>query len=121
MMLFKVKVLKVNTLYDQKGNKRAYVKLSPENPAIDIAIASALVSSYNDKPIGYKTVMAGELGLTGEVRSISQMRKRLTEAEKLGFETIIVPKLSNDLKINDFNINIVSVDKISDALNSLQI
>lgn len=61
-------------------------------PAIDLPIALAIVSCYKSIPIDYKTVAMGEIGLTGEIRSISQLEKRLKEAEKLGFTTAVVPK-----------------------------
>ena len=61
-------------------------------PAVDLPIALAIVSCYKSIPIDYKTIAMGEIGLTGEIRSISHLEKRLKEAEKLGFTTAVVPK-----------------------------
>jgi DNA repair protein RadA/Sms len=60
-------------------------------PAADLAVASAIVSSLKDKAVSSKTVLIGEIGLTGEVRGIPQIEKRIREAERLGFERAIVP------------------------------
>ncbi|MFA6170020.1 MAG: DNA repair protein RadA [Candidatus Margulisiibacteriota bacterium] len=61
-------------------------------PAVDLPIALAIVSCYKSMPIDYKTIAMGEIGLTGEIRSISHLEKRLKEAEKLGFTTAVIPK-----------------------------
>ena len=61
-------------------------------PAADLAIAVAIVSSFRAKPCDHQAVILGEIGLTGEVRSITMPEKRLSEAEKLGFKQVILPK-----------------------------
>ena len=61
-------------------------------PAADLAVAAALVSSLTDSPVPGRTVVFGEIGLSGEIRTVSQMDNRLKEAAKLGFERAIVPK-----------------------------
>lgn len=61
-------------------------------PAADLAVAAALVSSLTDQPVPKRAVVFGEIGLSGEVRAVSQMDNRLKEAAKLGFERAIVPK-----------------------------
>lgn len=61
-------------------------------PGIDLAIVLALLSSYKNKAIDSKTIAFGEIGLTGEVRSVSMLTQRIREAEKLGYEVCIVPK-----------------------------
>lgn len=63
-----------------------------EDPAIDLAIVAALMSSYSDVPVSMKTAFAGEVGLSGEVRAINKVEQRISEAEKLGFEEIYVSK-----------------------------
>ena len=60
-------------------------------PALDLAVASAILSAASDKPISRQTVVIGEVGLTGEIRPVGQLEKRLSEAEKLGFRKAIVP------------------------------
>jgi DNA repair protein RadA/Sms len=66
--------------------------LKVEDPAIDLAIVAALMSSYSDVPISMKAAFAGEVGLSGEVRAINKIDQRIAEAEKLGFEEIYVSK-----------------------------
>lgn len=68
-------------------------------PAADMAVAAALISSYLDKPLPDETVFLGEIGLGGEIRSVSQIDNRLKEAQKLGFTQAIAPKLSGGAKI----------------------
>jgi DNA repair protein RadA/Sms len=61
-------------------------------PAADLAVAAAITSSTRDLPVRAETVLIGELGLSGELRMVSQMPARLREAAKLGFKTAIVPR-----------------------------
>lgn len=61
-----------------------------EDPAVDLAVVCALLSSYEDKPVPPSVCFAGEVGLSGEVRAVSRIAQRITEAEKLGFERIII-------------------------------
>lgn len=66
--------------------------LKVDDPAIDLAIAAAIVSSYREIPIPSHTVVMGEIGLTGELRPAGQTARRLTESKKLGFSTVIAAK-----------------------------
>ncbi len=66
--------------------------LKVQEPAADLAVAAALLSSLNDCPVPGQTVIFGEIGLSGEVRPVSQMESRLKEAAKLGFEAAIMPR-----------------------------
>jgi len=66
--------------------------LKVEDPSIDLAVLSALLSSYEDVPIQPHICFAGEIGLSGEIRSVNRIEQRIAEAEKLGFEKIIVSK-----------------------------
>ncbi len=87
--------------------------------SVDLGLAIALVSSLKEKPVPENYVVAGEIGLTGEIRPVSFIEQRVSESEKLGFETILIPG-SNYQKIRkNFRINIVPVDKISLALMEL--
>jgi DNA repair protein RadA/Sms len=61
-------------------------------PAADLAVAAAVVSSLRDKPLSPKTVMVGEIGLTGEVRGVPQIETRIQEAVRLGFDRVLVPE-----------------------------
>jgi DNA repair protein RadA/Sms len=66
-----------------------------EDPSIDLAIVSALLSSYEDTPLPTKICFAGEVGLSGEIRAVNRIEQRIMEAEKLGFEKIIVSKYNS--------------------------
>jgi DNA repair protein RadA/Sms len=68
--------------------------LKIEEPAADLGICMALVSSFEDKPLPDKTVYIGEIGLGGEVRRVNRLEERVREAEKLGFSQIVVPAMS---------------------------
>ncbi|AFZ58275.1 DNA repair protein RadA [Anabaena cylindrica FACHB-243] len=87
--------------------------LSVEEPAVDLGIAIAIVASFRDRIVDPGTVLIGEVGLGGQVRSVSQMELRLKEAAKLGFKRAIVPK---GTKFPDLNIEILPVSKVIDAI-----
>ncbi len=80
------------------GNCDAYVNIAGgikmNEPAIDLGIVMALVSSYRNRPIDEKTIVFGEVGLSGEVRAVNMPEQRVAEAKKLGFETCILPEVS---------------------------
>ncbi len=69
--------------------------LEVEEPAADLGIAAAIISSYKTVDLPKGTVLIGEIGLGGQLRSVGQMQLRIREAERLGFHSAIVPKLSN--------------------------
>lgn len=102
------------------SNQDAYVNIvsgiKVNEPAADLGIALAVASSYKNVPISKDLVAIGEIGLTGEVRSVSSVEKRIKEAEKLGFKTCIVPENSKkQLKI-ETKINIIGVRDVREAL-----
>ncbi len=63
-----------------------------EDPAIDLGLAAAIISSHEDIPIPFKTCFAGEIGLSGEIRAVNRIEQRIAEAHKLGFEQIFISK-----------------------------
>ena len=90
--------------------------LELDEPGADLAATLALASSYFDRPIPEKTAAIGEVGLTGEIRSVSGMEQRLGEVRRLGFDTCIVPRVNRDkLKIPD-GLQLCEVENISEAL-----
>jgi DNA repair protein RadA/Sms len=91
-----------------------------DEPAIDLAIAMSIYSSSRDIPLDSETVVLGEIGLSGEIRTISYIDKRINEAAKLGFKKIIIPK-GNLKNINTKNskIEIVPVENIRNAIEFL--
>jgi len=88
-------------------------------PAVDMAIVSAIASSFLDKPISNGTVVLGEVGLTGEVRAIGQVDARVAEAKKMGFKRCLVPD-SNLKRIPDIDgVEISGIKKVSEAVDTL--
>lgn len=78
----------------------AYVNIAGgrrmNEPALDLAIVMAVISSLKDRPVNPRTIIFGEVGLAGEVRAVPMAEQRVNEAKKLGFETCILPKTSLD-------------------------
>ena len=88
-----------------------------EGTAMDLPIALAIASSYKNKLFDSKTVVVGEIGLAGEIRSVDQVEQRVREAEKLGFKTAILPA-ANLKELKKSKIELVSVASINDALSA---
>ena len=103
--------------YDAYVNIAGGVKMN--EPAIDLGIVMALISSYKNQPIDEKTMVFGEVGLSGEVRAVSMPEQRVAEAKKLGFETCILPEVSKDMVKGIQGIRIVGVKNIADAMQVL--
>jgi len=89
------------------------------DPAVDLGIALSLISSLRDEPITTKTVFIGEIGLTGEVRAVSQIEQRVKEAEKLGFKKCVLPAKNFKKLPDSFKIKLLPVERISLALAEL--
>ena len=88
--------------------------------AMDLSVIAAVLSSNVDTPIEQGWCMAGEVGLSGEVRPVNRIEQRISEAEKLGFAHIIIPKYNlAALKGKQYNIDIVPVRKVEEALRAL--
>ncbi len=105
----------------QMGEYDAYVNLAGgmkiAEPSLDLGICLALISSFKNIPISDKLVAFGEVGLSGEVRSVSLGEARVQEAKKLGFTTCIVPKaLEGKLKKTFKDIEIIGVSSVADAM-----
>ena len=101
----------------------AYVNIAGgikmNEPAIDLGILLAIVSSYRDIVIDDKTLVFGEVGLSGEVRAVSMAEQRVHEARKLGFTTIILPAVNMKSVQNITDICLIPVETIRDAVNFL--
>jgi len=93
--------------------------LKISEPAADLAVAAAIASSVKDIPVRADTVLIGEVGLSGELRMVSQMEARLREAAKLGFKTAIVPKRLRPRSGQPWpeEIEIVEARSLREALN----
>ncbi len=102
------------------GNQDVYLNvvngIKINEPATDLGIILATASSYKNIPISKKLAVIGEVGLTGEIRNVNLIEKRLKEIEKLGFKTCIIPE-SNKRHLKDkFNLEIISVKNINEAM-----
>ncbi len=97
--------------------------LKIEDPSIDLAVLCALLSSYDDRPLPMNTCFTGEVGLSGEIRAVNRIEQRIAEAEKLGFEKIIVSRYNlpsgrqgqKSLASQGFQIEIVTVGKVEEV------
>ena len=103
--------------YDAYVNIAGGIKMN--EPAIDLGIIMALVSSYKNRPIDEKMIVFGEVGLSGEVRAVNMPEQRVSEAKKLWFETCVLPAVSRDMVKDIKGIKIVGVKTINDAMNLL--
>jgi DNA repair protein RadA/Sms len=92
--------------------------ISIDDPAIDLAVVAAILSSNEDIPIGEGYCFAGEVGLSGEIRPVNRVDQRIQEAEKLGFSTIFVSKY-NKISLKNTFIKVKLVSKIEDVASEL--
>jgi DNA repair protein RadA/Sms len=90
-----------------------------EEPAVDLGIVAAIASSFLDRPIDARTVVLGEVGLTGEVRAISQMDVRIKEAARLGFNRCIVPKSNISLPGSVPKMEVNAIHSLKELLENL--
>ncbi len=94
--------------------------LKVEDPSIDLAMVSALLSSYEDVPVNQHICFAGEVGLSGEIRSVNRIEQRIAEAEKLGFQKIILSKYNiKSVSKLKFNIEVVPLAKVEELYQYL--
>lgn len=103
--------------YDAYVNIAGGIKMN--EPAVDLGIVLAIVSSYKNRPIDEKTIVFGEVGLSGEVRAVNMPEQRVAEAKKLGFTTCIMPEVSKDIVKNVKGIKIIGVKTINEALEAI--
>ncbi len=104
----------------QISSSDAYVNIAGgmkiQEPALDLGIVMALVSSYKNRPLEDKMMVFGEVGLSGEVRAVSMAAQRVQEAKKLGFTTCVVPSACMDGLAGIKGIRLVSVASVQDAM-----
>lgn len=89
-------------------------------PATDLAVVMALVSSYRNKPVDDKMLVFGEVGLSGEVRGVSMAKQRILEGRKLGFTSCVVPYANGKQLTNVEGIKIYTVKNIMEAVNIIK-
>ncbi|PIQ25239.1 MAG: DNA repair protein RadA [Bacteroidetes bacterium CG18_big_fil_WC_8_21_14_2_50_41_14] len=94
--------------------------LRVEDPAIDLAVVAAILSSAEEVAIGHDICFAGEVGLSGEIRAVSRVESRIAEAEKLGFKQIFVSKYGlKGLDIKKLNIEVVPLTRVTELVKKL--
>ena len=93
-----------------------FLGIKINEPAADLGIALTVASSYKSIPLAKGLVAIGEIGLTGEIRAVNSIEKRVREAEKLGFQTCVIPDSSKKQLKYAGKMNIVGVKDIGEAL-----
>ena len=88
-------------------------------PAIDLGIVLAIVSSYKERPIDDSLLVFGEVGLSGEVRAVSMAEARIAEAKKLGFASCILPKVSVTKELEAYGIRLIGVASVAEAVDQI--
>lgn len=105
------------------GNCDAYINviggLSLDEPAADLALLIALASSFRDKPVPSDLSAIGEVGLTGELRSVNAMNQRLSEVHRLGFTKCLIPAKSNQKLVEPNGLQLIRVKNIREALSAI--
>ena len=105
------------------GNQDIYVNLAGglrvDEPAADLGLAMTIVSGFRNRPIPLGTVCIGEVGLTGEVRAVPQMERRINECLKLGFTTCVLPKDSMRGLGKIEGMELIPVSHVGDALEKM--
>lgn len=98
----------------------AYVSIAGgmkiNDPAVDLGIACAIASSMKNKPLADDMMIIGEVGLAGEIRGVSNVSQRVSEAAKMGFKTCVIPKSNYDANMSRLGIKIVCVSSLIEAL-----
>lgn len=105
------------------GNCDVYMKiaggLAVNEPAVDLALAVALASSFRDSVVDNQTVIVGEVGLSGEVRAVTQIERRVKEIASRGFQRLIMPKGNLKHISSIMELNLIGVESVSEALDLL--
>jgi DNA repair protein RadA/Sms len=106
------------------GTKDVFINIAGglriEDPALDLAMVCALLSSYEDVPLPQQVVFAGEIGLSGEIRAVNRIEQRIAEAEKLGFEKIIISKHNKrQMGIHPQQIEVVTAGRVEEVYQML--
>ena len=105
------------------GNQDVYLNvvsgIKISEPAVDLGIILSVASSFKNLSIPKDTVAIGEVGLTGEVRSVNLIEKRIKEVEKLGFKTCIIPESNQKVLKEKYKLDIIGVKNINEAMQKL--
>ncbi|MFV0305762.1 MAG: DNA repair protein RadA [Moheibacter sp.] len=106
----------------QLGAKDVFLNITGgirvDDPAIDLAVICAILSSNMDNPLPDNCCFAGEIGLSGEIRAVNRVEQRILEAEKLGYDVIFISKY-NKIKTSDYQIRVETISKVNDLIKVL--
>ena len=100
--------------YDAYVNIAGGMKMN--EPALDLALVMALVSSFKNREVDPGMLFFGEVGLSGEVRAVSQASQRVSEAIKMGFSSCVLPKANLEKMKGDNRIRLIGVDNVREAI-----
>jgi DNA repair protein RadA/Sms len=107
----------------QLSNKDVFLNLAGgiriNDPALDLAVLVAMMSSHQDLEINNETAFCAEIGLSGEIRAVNRIEQRIAEAEKLGFKRVFISKYNNKIPTKQFQIDIVSLTKVTDLISRI--
>lgn len=107
----------------QLGIKDVFINIAGgmklEDPGLDLGIVASILSSYQNISINKDIAFAGEIGLSGEVRAVSRIEQRISEAEKLGFKEIMISKYNKGIEQHQSKIQLVKVGKVEEAFEWL--
>jgi DNA repair protein RadA/Sms len=105
------------------GQKDVFLNLAGgikvDDPALDLAVVCAILSSNVDMAIEAKSCFAAEVGLSGEIRPVPRVEQRISEAEKLGYKKIFISKYNKGIVASNYKIKIIAVGKIEEVLKDL--
>ncbi|QHQ61178.1 DNA repair protein RadA [Anaerocolumna sedimenticola] len=105
----------------QMSGMDAYINVAGgmkiNEPALDLAIVMAILSSYKNRPLDNKTLCFGEIGLTGEVRAVNMAEQRVIEAGKMGYDTVLLPQINKE-NIGNTNVKLIGIRNIREIINS---
>jgi DNA repair protein RadA/Sms len=90
-----------------------------EEPAADLGMAASIVSSLRDRPVISDAVAIGEIGLGGEIRAVSHMEKRVAEAAKMGFTSVVLPATNRRRMRQTDGMQLLEVETVEDAMRTL--
>jgi DNA repair protein RadA/Sms len=107
----------------QLGVKDVFINIAGgmklEDPGLDLGIVASILSSYQNIAIDSKIAFSGEIGLSGEVRAVSRIEQRISEAEKLGFKEMMISKYNKGIDSHRTNIKLIQIGKIEEAFEYL--
>ena len=107
----------------QLGIKDVFINIAGgmklEDPGLDLGIVASILSSYQNIAIDKNIAFAGEIGLSGEVRAVSRIEQRISEAEKLGFKEMMISKYNKGIERNNAGIKLIKIGKVEEAFEWL--